>query len=516
MSGLAMSMLQLAETTSAEKPYWADARAWELLAQVVDGKLSVQAMCERHRMRREDADDWLRGFHRSALVAFDEQLRQALIRQGAAPEALGGPELSVSLSEISIIDWIQAIQLFADHAVITVMHDMTESRLWCSKGGLIDAESGHLSGEAALYRIVSLERGQAVTELRAVRRERTIRASTSALLLEGARRKDEAAVLRRRLGNLERRFQAVHTEAPYHSLNTAEVAVLRRFSEPRRLAEVIEQSDLGDVETLAALESLIRIGHLLETRGEPEPAHRSEPSAPAARDDGRVFPISFAWPRERELPRRNGRWILSTLGMAALVALVAVAAWFGARTSIASTSLSLMPAPPVSARPEPETYSVMVRSSTPGASLEVDGRQLGVGYWSARLPRDGVLHELRVSAPGHLPVRVLFVDAPPPLDIALEPLPLPKPVELDVEHGRDVVLAAPDVETRQPMAIPDSRAAATERVPRGPSRKRVSRNAAPPEPERVFSTAASLPRKKKPFVQIIEDGARRHALDGSK
>src|SRR5688572_2727643 len=179
MSGLAMSMLQLAETTTAEKPYWGDARAWELLAQVVDGKLSVQAMCDRQRMRQEDVHDWLRGFHRSALVAFDEQLRGALIRQGAAPEALGGPELSVSLSEISIIDWIQAIQLFDKNAVITVMHDMTESRLWCSKGGLVDAESGRLSGEAALYRIASLERGQVVTEWRSVRRERTIRASTA-------------------------------------------------------------------------------------------------------------------------------------------------------------------------------------------------------------------------------------------------------------------------------------------------------------------------------------------------
>ena len=257
MNGLVMSTLDLSPPRAgAEKPYWGDARAWELLAQVVDGKLSVQAACERHRMRREDVQEWLRGFHRSALIAFDDQLRRALIRQGATPEALGGPELSVSLSDISIVDWIQAIQLFAKHAVITVMHDASESRLWCSKGALIDAESGRLSGEAAVYRIVGLERGQVVTELRPVRRERTIRTSMQALLLEAARRKDEVAMLRRRLGDLGRSFQCAAVDASHRSINTAEAAVLRMFSGPRRLSDVLEESELGDVETLGALESL--------------------------------------------------------------------------------------------------------------------------------------------------------------------------------------------------------------------------------------------------------------------
>ena len=55
MNGLVMSTLDPEPAGAGnEKPYWGDARAWELLAQVVDGKLSVQAACERHRMRSED------------------------------------------------------------------------------------------------------------------------------------------------------------------------------------------------------------------------------------------------------------------------------------------------------------------------------------------------------------------------------------------------------------------------------------------------------------------------------
>jgi hypothetical protein len=314
-------------------------------------------------------------------------------------------------------------------------------------------------------------------------------------------------MLRRRLGNLDRHFQAVDADAPSHSLNTAEVAVLRQFAEPRRLSEVLEDSEVGDVETLAALESLIRTGHLRETR--PEPLPRSTPESEAAPGaTHRVLPISFAWPRPRELPRRDLRWVLATLVMASLVSL---AAWFGARTSIASVSMPLVPMPVASPRPEPETYSAQVRVHPPGATLEVDGRKLAADYWSARLPRDGTVHELRVTAAGHMPARILFIDAAPPLDITLEPLPAPSVSEAE----------APDVEPIVPIVAETMPAPAVADVPRGtrpaPRRRTPVRAAAPArEPERPLPSASSAARKKKPFVQIIGDSASRAASDRSE
>ena len=47
------------------------------LTQIVDGKLSVQTACERHHVRQEDMQEWLRCFHRSALIAFGERLRES-------------------------------------------------------------------------------------------------------------------------------------------------------------------------------------------------------------------------------------------------------------------------------------------------------------------------------------------------------------------------------------------------------------------------------------------------------
>ena len=494
MNGLVMSTLEpRPASTGSEKPYWGDVRAWELLAQVVDGKLSVQAACARQRVRNEDVQEWLRGFHRSALLAFDDQLRSALIRQGAAPEALGGPELSVSLSDISIVDWIQAIQLFAKHAVITVMHDAGESRLWCSKGALIDAESGRLRGEAAVYRIVGLERGQMVTELRAVRRERTIRTSTQALLLEAARRKDEATLLRRRLGDLARYFRSVETSSINRSLNTAEAAVLRQFNGPRRLADVLEESDLGDVETLAALESLMRSAHLIEARTpEPQPASSPSPAAVAEPAESRVLPISFAWPQERAIGRGHYRWLGSTLVMALVVSL---AAWLGAKSSAANHALALMPAAApaqVAAPAQPDTYPVVVRAYPLDAALEVDGRDLGAGFYRTRMPRDGTLHELRITAAGFIPARILFVDAPPPLDVRLDPLPVPRLAE-----PSEASALLPNDAGDQPITWSERRASAARR-------KAATRSAEPATSRRASEGATASNNKKKPFVQIIE------------
>lgn len=380
---------------------------------------------------RDHEQEWLRGLHRSVLAAFDEQLKRALIRGGVAPEVLPGPELTVSLADISIIDWIQAIQLFAKHAVITVIHDETQSRLWCSSGELVDAESGRLRGEAALYRIASLERGQVVTELREEPRPRRIRASTPGLLLEAARRKDESALLRGRLGNLGRFFQSAgfHGAAAarrQRPLDPGEATTLDLFPHPRRLVDALADSALGELETLAALDNLIRAGRLIEA---PAAAIETPPPSVPAEDGAARFdsvaPIARSRPAERAVASSGRSW-----GSTAVVALsVAAAAWLGARSaawSPGSPELGVERAP-VAQRGapsrEPETYAVALRTTPASAELSIDGRAVGKGEWRGRFPRDGAVHELVAAAAGHVPLRVLFIDTPPPFDLHLDPLP---------------------------------------------------------------------------------------------
>lgn len=470
-----------------DPPHALAAERYEILARILRGELSLDAARQRYGLHGEEVQRWLRHFHRAALNAFDEQMKQTLIRYGAEPGALSHSELRVSLETLSIVDWLQGLQMFAEHALVRIEHEPVfqvggsprESRIWVARGVLIDAESGHLRGEAAVYRIASLERGQVVTELGPFERERTVHLSMQGVLLEAARRKDEAALLRRRLGGLDRYYRA----APDHVavLDGEESMVLRRFEEPRRLGDVLEESELGDVETLAVIESSRRQRQLTEVPapealvGDPAPSPRESRGAPAP------APITFVWPDARSTRRRNVRWLASTLGMALVVS---SAAWLGARRSAPSAA----PAPVVTAtqalRPQPEEYPVVVHVEPPRARLELDGQSVGVGHWSARLRRDGALHELRVSADGFVPARVLFVDTAPPLDIHLEPLPAA------TEGGqRDVGTTSAGAPEPAPAAL--EREAAARRSSVTPRRERA--------------TKGTSRAKRKPYVQIIED-----------
>ncbi len=98
------------------------------------------------------------------------------------------------------------------------------------------------------------------------------------------------------------------------------------------------------------------------------------------------------------------RWV------AALLAVTLVAVLIGAFAHRLTPSVSHAP------------FDVTLRVTPPAARIELDGRPVGVGTWRASLPRDGVTHLLRVSAPDHTTQRLYFADAPPPSTVTLDPV----------------------------------------------------------------------------------------------
>jgi transposase-like protein len=297
-----------------------DAARSELIDQIVVGKLRVSAACARHGFSEEQVLDWLRSFRRATLAAFDEQLKQRLVAQGMPASAFGSAELAGTLSELSVADVLQMLGLTGKSAVLRVLHDRgtqdgVESRIWCANGAIVDAESGRLRGEAAVYRILGLERGQFFAELRPSQRVRRVRASTSALLLEAARRKDESVALRQQLGDDRHHFELGPRVADAGgSPSEAEVALLALFAPPCSLRDALEQSELGDFESLTLLCRLIADGWLVDTG---LPAH--SPSSPAQ--------SMVRWRGEQAQPA-GLRWALEAIGTKVLQP---AASWINSR-----------------------------------------------------------------------------------------------------------------------------------------------------------------------------------------
>jgi hypothetical protein len=469
---------------------WDDARKAALFADIVSLKLSIDEAAALHGLRVDVIQEWLRQFRRSALVAFDERLKKTLIDQGANADALTAAEFTGHVEEVSIADLLQTIEIAGKDAVITVTHEGADSRMWCSAGAIIDAESGRLNGDAAVYRILAFERGRMVADLRPEQRTRTIYAATHRLLLEAMRRKDEAAQLERKLGNVNRPYRLGERSTMSRvRVTTNELSILRLFDGPRRLRDVLAQSHIGDLESLTALVRLVEDGYLVENDAAPQPprpandvhtqraapgplirterldaARRSEAStlpplaqrmrkdAGEARSaggrsdsarrvdlgDGSQAGTSFAPFSVPQRPERKPlRWALAALG---LMVLAPAGFWFGEAISnvrparhahagnLQSRTAALDVAP---------TFSVATRVEPSSAELWLDRHPVATGQLGIVLPKDGSTHQLRVAADGYIPITLMFADVPPPRLIRLEALPEPPaaPHEPPIDDG---------------------------------------------------------------------------------
>lgn len=304
-----------------------------LFQRVLAGRLRIDAARRQLGLSSGALADWLRCCRRTALLAFDEELRERLIRRGAPAEALSGALFTGSVTDLAVADLLQLLELSGKSGLLTVTNGGVAGQLWCSAGAIIDAECGPLSGELAVYRLLGWERGALVAELYETERERTIHCSTQQLLLEAARRKDECTRLRAALGDEQRVLQLASVLPAEQALEPSERALCVYFEAPRSLEEVLAHSPLGDLETLLGVQRLLE-GGLLVAATSPPPA----PTQALVRSGD-----TLSW-----RPRRaNGsRWALDAVSN---LLLIPAASWLGTKVSNALT-----PDPPPS-RPRDES-----------------------------------------------------------------------------------------------------------------------------------------------------------------
>jgi hypothetical protein len=171
-----------------------------------------------------------------------------------------------ALTELGLADLLQIFQWLRRSAVIRITRDEFDSHIWCESGDIIDAESGPLRGEAAVYRTLGFEYGSVIAELRTAHRARTIFSPTHRLVLEAAWRKDVAAPLRRTLGDERQALRCAGKSAPA-GLRPEELGLLRSFTTAQTASAALQASGLGDFETLKLLARWIQSGDLVPVSG---------------------------------------------------------------------------------------------------------------------------------------------------------------------------------------------------------------------------------------------------------
>jgi hypothetical protein len=271
---------------------------------------------------------------------------ETLKSEGADAEHAG---FSATCQNTSLADWVQLIQMGRRDAVIIVRTpDHGEGRLWCKAGDIIDARWGPLTGEDAVYRILSFEIGDVTVDFDMFERPRVIHTSTSGLLLQAAYQKDSV------------------------------------FSEP------------GALSALAPA---------------PNSAAEGNSTAPQI--------------KPRSLLPEHGRTLKIRLlfsGSAVAAALV-VAFWLSSRAgSDASPTARAVPGALAPAAAPIEDFVLHVEAQPEHTEIRLDGTLVATRALDTRLPRDGRLHEVLVSAPGYVSELVTFRDQATIERIALTPI----------------------------------------------------------------------------------------------
>ncbi|MEE2643950.1 MAG: DUF4388 domain-containing protein, partial [Myxococcota bacterium] len=185
------------------------------------------------------------------------------------------------LEETGMVDLLRIIEGSArskKSGRLVVEHQGRRGELWFDDGEIIDARCGARSGEEALYRLLTWERGQFEVHFEPVQTSRVIRSPMDRLLNEGLRRVDTWARICEQLPDLNTVFRvdatALRERAGELSEETKQLTSL--FDGQRSALDILDLQQGSDIDTLSAISQLYFESLIYEVRsryeqGEPDP-----------------------------------------------------------------------------------------------------------------------------------------------------------------------------------------------------------------------------------------------------
>ena len=388
---------------------WDESRQATLIAQILSGELGLEAACRAHGLPAETVRRWAPVFRHRTLQALDEKLQQASLIASVNAERLGSAAYTGSLDDIPVSDLLQTCQMGGKNAVITITRGSERSSIWCERGTIVDAESGRLRGEPAVYRILNLDSGQVSADFRLEPRPRTVEQPGHVLLFEAARHKDECARLVAQLYGA----RAIFLLAPgawAAQTTVTEREVLSLCDGERGVADVLVASDLSDLDTLSTMASLVRRGYLLRDGTSTSPPVVAGPGSESWGTRSSIY-LPLPQPAASAAPRaKRGFWLVA-LGL-----VLGTLPWLGVELIQGDAPLRTAEAPATS-------FVFEVSTEPAQAQLWLDGHRVGQGYLQRELPREGKLHQLAVLAPGHTPTTLVFAENASRFHVVLTELP---------------------------------------------------------------------------------------------
>ncbi|MCB9529597.1 MAG: DUF4388 domain-containing protein [Myxococcales bacterium] len=213
-------------------------------------------------------------------------------RDRARAEAGGRRRFYGTLGEMGVVDLMQTMSVGHKSGTIHIERPGHHATLWFRDGALVDANTGTLQGEDAVYRALTWESGDFDVDFRPPERPAAITASTADLLMEGLRRVDEWNRVGEQLPPLDTVFEVDYAELADRLAELPDEAntLLRLFDGRRTALDAIDDAALPDLDALVLLSRLYFEGVVRRLDGPPvemgdvyEPVVGAAPHREAAR-----------------------------------------------------------------------------------------------------------------------------------------------------------------------------------------------------------------------------------------
>ena len=324
------------DSMAPEPPGVTEEEKAALVGQILRGELTPGEACQSAGLSEPELKQWVRAYARAARRAVDHQVAEALAAHGLPVDESGPPEFLGNLDSMSVADLIQTVQFGKKDAQIRIDHLGEQSQLWCMEGEVVDAATGRLSGAAAVYRILALTHGRVHADFAPVQRPRAIHASTQALLLEAAKRSDECALIRERLGDTLNIYVVSPSAPPLAEIEPDQAQVLAAFDGARSVEEVVRESEFPDLETLTMIARLVEQQWLVLRPFALQTREVRSSLVPAPPLEGSFMPLAASLPtalaaRPRLEEPRIQLWASAVAGVA-VVGIAFVVGFYSARS----------------------------------------------------------------------------------------------------------------------------------------------------------------------------------------
>lgn len=216
---------------------------------------------QRIRVMESGVDDYVpKPFETEELIA---RIR-LILEEAKAVKLPVGKGFSGQLREMNLVDLIQTLELGKKTGVLSLKRNRKQGQVFFQRGEVIDATSNGLQGEEALYRMFTWTEGDFLMEFKPIDRHGTIKATNQELISEGMKMLRELEDLKAKLPPPSAILELVY-KPEEGELSPEEELLLELFNGQRSIAEVIEASDIDDLQALRFVGECFQKGYLRET-----------------------------------------------------------------------------------------------------------------------------------------------------------------------------------------------------------------------------------------------------------